>query len=255
MSTKEKKKQIYNSLSPSVDSQEVAKFTAMAEEWWDPNGKFKPLHKFNPIRIEFIRDTVIKHFNIKKDSKPLSGLSLLDIGCGGGLLSDPMARMGSEVTAIDASDKNIQIAKIHAEKNNININFRCDTAENLSEEGLKFDVIINMEVIEHVADVESFMKASCSLLKPGGIMFVATLNRTVKSYALAIIGAEYIMRWLPVGTHDWNKFLQPAEIESYISRNGLHLEKLQGLSYNPLASKWRLSEDLDVNYMVVCSKK
>lgn len=243
----------------SVDPAEIANFSAMAEEWWDENGKFRPLHKFNPIRICFIRDAVIEHFAIDMTTndaklKPFAGLKLLDIGCGGGLLSEPMARMGATVTAADAGEKNIHIASLHAEKMGLDIDYRCSTAEALADSGEQFDVILNMEVIEHVADLEGFMQACGKLLKPGGIMFVATLNRTAKSYALAIVGAEYILRWLPKGTHNWKKFLRPSEVARLVRNLGLEVKKLVGATYNPLKDDWHLSKDLSVNYLMACHK-
>ncbi len=243
----------------SVDPAEIANFSAMADEWWDEGGKFKPLHKFNPIRISFIRDAVINHFSLDmsdNDSKlnPFKGLKLLDIGCGGGLLSEPMARMGATVTAADAAEKNIQVASLHAEKMGLNINYQHTTAEALADSGAQFDVILNMEVIEHVADLEGFMAACSNMLKPGGIMFVATLNRTAKSYALAIVGAEYILRWLPRGTHNWKKFLRPSEVGRLLRHCGLEIKEMVGASYNPLRDKWHLSDDLDVNYLIACHK-
>lgn len=255
MSTKEKKTETKEYLSSSVDSEEVAKFTAMADEWWDTEGKFKPLHQFNPVRIKYIQQICKKHFGLKDSMNSLDDLSFLDIGCGGGLLSDPIARMGASVTAIDASEKNIKIAKLHAENTNIDIDFKCETAEQLVTQGQQFDVVLNMEVIEHVADVEGFLKSSCALVKPGGLMFIATLNRTMKSYALAIIGAEYILGWLPRGTHNWKKFLQPAEINSITSQHGAELKEMSGVSFNPLTSSWKLSNDTSVNYMMVFEKK
>lgn len=236
--------------SPSIDDDEIAKFTAMADDWWNENGKFKPLHKFNPVRIGYVRNTICQHF--KADS--LKGLNILDIGCGGGLLSEPMARLGANVTAIDASEKNIKIASLHAKNVGLDINYQNTTAENMAKKKQQFDVVLNMEVIEHVADIASFMQACAKLLKPGGIMFIATLNRTIKSYGLAIVGAEYILRWLPRGTHNWNKFLKPSEINEYIVENGLKLETIQGVSYNPLTDIWKLSSDIDVNYMMVVGK-
>lgn len=243
----------------SVDPDEIANFSAMADEWWDEGGKFKPLHKFNPIRIGFIRDQVIAHFNLGLEEpvaqlKPLKGLRLLDIGCGGGLLCEPMARLGAEVVGADASEKNISIAAIHAEKSGLAIDYRATTAEELAAAGEKFDIILNMEVIEHVADVDAFMSACCSLLKPGGIMFVATLNRTAKSFALAIVGAEYVLRWLPRGTHNWQKFLKPSEVIRTIRSEGLTVTKMAGASYNPLEDRWRLSDDLSVNYLLCATK-
>lgn len=234
----------------SVDNNEVEKFSAMADEWWDESGKFKPLHKFNPTRIKFMQEIICHHFN----QSDLKGLDIVDIGCGGGLISEPISRLGAKLTSIDASEKNIQVASIHAEKSGLDINYQATSAEDLAESGVKFDVVINMEVIEHVADVASFMKASCELLKPNGVMFVATLNRTLKSYTLAILGAEYILKWLPKGTHNWKKFLKPAEIEQYLSDNAVNLQKIQGVSYNPLTDKWSLSSDINVNYMMVANK-
>jgi 2-polyprenyl-6-hydroxyphenyl methylase/3-demethylubiquinone-9 3-methyltransferase len=238
------------SQAKSIDETEIAKFSAMADEWWDLEGKFKPLHKFNPVRIGFVRDIVQAHFG--KDS--LKGIEILDIGCGGGLLAEPMARLGAEVTAIDASEKNIKIASLHAKNVGLEIDYKCTSAEDLAATGKQFDVVLNMEVIEHVADVDSFVKASAALVKPGGLMIVATLNRTVKSYALAIVGAEYVLRWLPRGTHNWEKFLKPSEIERPLRENGMAVKKIQGVSYNPVRDSWRLSEDIAVNYMVVAGK-
>lgn len=240
---------------PSVDPDEVAKFTAMAEEWWDPTGKFAPLHKFNPVRLGFIRDTVSKHFQRDARSlRPFDGLSLLDIGCGGGLLSEPMARLGFAVTGADASDRNIRIAAGHAEKSGIGIDYRCTTAEALAEEGEAFDVVLNMEVIEHVADLKSYLGACAKLINPGGLMFVATLNKTLKALALAKIGAEYILGWLPRGTHDWNRFVEPKRLQTMLRDAGLTVLKTQGVSFDPLGWDWRLSSDTDVNYMVVAER-
>lgn len=239
----------------SVDPTEISNFAAMADEWWDENGKFKPLHKFNPLRIGYIRDQVVAHFlDLDADAplplKPLKGLRLLDIGCGGGLLSEPMARLGAEVVAADASSTNINVASLHAEKAGLKIDYRHTTAEEMAASGEQFDIILNMEVIEHVADLDGFTAACCQMLKPGGLMFVATLNRTLKSYALAIVGAEYILRWLPRGTHNWKKFLRPSEVVGLLRQNGLQIEKMAGASYNPLDSTWSLSRDLSVNYML-----
>ncbi|MCF8468816.1 MAG: bifunctional 2-polyprenyl-6-hydroxyphenol methylase/3-demethylubiquinol 3-O-methyltransferase UbiG [Sneathiella sp.] len=243
----------------SVDPDEIANFTAMADEWWDETGKFKPLHKFNPIRIGYIRDQVIRHFGLQADNaivklKPFSGLRFLDIGCGGGLLSEPMARLGAEVVAADASEKNIKIASLHAEKSGLTIDYRHTTAEDLATVGEKFDVILNMEVIEHVADIDGFVSACVSLLKPGGIMFIATLNRTAKSFALAIVGAEYVLRWLPKGTHNWKKFLKPSEVAKCVRNEGLIVRDIAGASYNPFEDRWRLSKDLSVNYLLCAVK-
>lgn len=242
-----------NNFSKSIDHDEIAKFSAISEEWWDASGKFAPLHKFNPVRIKYITDKSIEHFRTGAD-KPLSGLKLLDIGCGGGLLAEPMARLGADVTAIDASEKNIKIASSHADNYGLKINYQCTSVEELAESDNKFDIILNMEVVEHVADVDSFLESSGNLLKKDGLMFIATLNKTVKSYALAIIGAEYILKWLPKGTHDWNKFLKPSQIEEYLSNNGAKLLEIQGVSYNPLTDQWKLSDDITVNYMMLFGK-
>lgn len=235
----------------SVDPQEIEKFSKIADQWWDLQGKFKPLHKFNPTRIKYIKEKVQQHFG----QDDLSGLEVLDIGCGGGLLSEPMCRLGANMTSIDASEKNIKTAQVHAENSGLQINYQCATAEELAGQDKKFDLILNMEVIEHVADVKSFMQACCSLLKPNGLMVVATLNRTLKSYALAIIGAEYILRWLPIGTHSWKKFLKPSEIKTIVTENGLSLKEMQGVSFNPLTDKWKRSNDINVNYMMLFTKK
>lgn len=241
----------------SVDPAEIAKFEAMADAWWDPHGKFRPLHRLNPVRLAYIRDQACRRFGRDaKSSTPLEGLDLLDIGCGGGLLSEPMARMGAHVTGIDASQRNIAIAGLHAQRMGLAIDYRCQAVEALAESGAqRFDIILNMEVIEHVADTEGFMTASINLLKPGGMMVVATLNRTAKSYALAIVGAEYLLRWLPRGTHDWKRFLRPSELTRLIARAGGHVLALEGVTYNPLTDHWSLSRDLGVNYMALAEAK
>ena len=235
----------------SVDQAEVAKFSAMAAEWWDPTGKFAPLHKFNPVRLSFIRDTAAAHFG-REGLKPFDGLSLLDIGCGGGLLCEPMSRLGFAVTGVDPSEKNIGTAKAHA--GSLPITYRADSAEALVAEGLGFDVVLNMEVVEHVADLRAYLMACARLVKPGGLMFVATLNKTLKSLALAKIGAEYVLRWLPPGTHDWNKFVAPAELKRLLEGAGLNPLKTQGVAFNPLEWDWQLSSDTDVNYMIVAGR-
>jgi 2-polyprenyl-6-hydroxyphenyl methylase/3-demethylubiquinone-9 3-methyltransferase len=241
--------------SPSVDAGEVAKFSALAEEWWDPTGKFAPLHKFNPVRLRFIRDQVARHFRREGQSlKPFEGLTLLDIGCGGGLLSEPMARLGFDVTGADASEKNIKIAASHATGSGIGIQYRCTTAEALVDTGAAFDVVLNMEVVEHVADLKGYLESCAALVKPGGIMFVATINKTLKALALAKIGAEYILGWLPRGTHDWNRFVEPARLRMMLSEAGLDVLKTQGVNFDPLSWDWRLSGDTDVNYMVVAGR-
>jgi 2-polyprenyl-6-hydroxyphenyl methylase/3-demethylubiquinone-9 3-methyltransferase len=235
----------------SVDPEEIARFEAMAAEWWDPAGKFKPLHKFNPVRIAYIRDAVCAHFGRDpEDVAPFKGLTLLDIGCGGGLIAEPMTRLGAAVTAIDAADKNIGTAKAHAMQMGLDIDYRFTTAEALRDAGAQYDVVLNLEVVEHVADVEGFLGASIGLLKPGGITIVATLNRTLKALALAKIGAEYVLRWLPAGTHDWRKFLKPSELTGALRHAGARVTDSVGMSYNPLTDRWTQSRDTDVNYML-----
>ncbi|HWD25988.1 MAG TPA: bifunctional 2-polyprenyl-6-hydroxyphenol methylase/3-demethylubiquinol 3-O-methyltransferase UbiG [Rhizomicrobium sp.] len=235
----------------TVDAAEVAKFSAMAAEWWDPTGKFAPLHKFNPVRLQFIRDTVAAHYG-RTGIKPFQGLNLLDIGCGGGLLCEPMSRLGFAVTGVDPSEKNIGTAQAHA--GGLPIAYRAAAAETLVAEGAGFDVVLNMEVVEHVADLRAYLMACARLVKPGGLMIVATLNRTLKSLALAKIGAEYVLRWLPPGTHDWNKFVAPAELKRLLEGVGLNPLKTQGVAFDPLTWDWRLSSDTDVNYMVVAGR-
>ena len=233
----------------SVNKKEIEKFSKMASEWWDPNGKFKPLHKFNPIRIKYIKENIISSFQLKKNTnKPLEKIDILDIGCGGGLLSEPMTRLGAKVTGIDASDKNIKIAKLHAKKNKLNINYLCSSPEKIKIKK-KFDVILNMEIIEHVEDINFFIKSCSKLLKKNGIMFVATLNKTLKSYVFAIIGAEYVLRWLPIGTHDWEKFVKPNDLKEMLNQNNLKLEKLDGMNFNLIKDEWNISKDTSINYI------
>ena len=232
----------------SVNKKEIDKFSKMANEWWDPEGKFKPLHKFNPIRIKYIKENIIGNFKLKNKSKPLSGIKILDIGCGGGLLSEPMSRMGANVTGIDASDKNIKIAKLHSKKNKLKINYLCSSPEKLKIEK-KFDVILNMEIVEHVEDIDFFLKSCSKLLKKNGLMFVATINKTLKSYVFAIIGAEYVLRWLPIGTHEWEKFVKPEELINISNKKKLTLKKLDGMKFNLLTDEWKLSSDKSINYI------
>ena len=232
----------------SVNKKEIEKFSKMAAEWWDPEGKFKPLHKFNPIRIKYIKDNIIYSFKLKSKEKPLQKINILDIGCGGGLLSEPMARLGANVTGIDASDKNIQIAKLHAKKNKLNINYFCSSPEKLKIKK-KFDVILNMEIIEHVEDINFFIKSCSKLLKKNGLMFVATLNKTLKSYVFAIIGAEYVLRWLPIGTHDWEKFVKPEDLKNILSKNNLKIEKIDGMNFDIFKDEWNISKDTSINYI------
>jgi len=239
--------------SNSINKQEIEKFSKIATEWWSPNGKFKPLHKFNPIRIQYLKENIIEHFKLKQSSRPLKKINILDIGCGGGLLSEPMSRLGANVTAIDASKKNIEVAKFHAKKNNLKINYLCSSPEKLNIKK-KFDVILNMEIIEHVDDINFFIKKSSNLLKKNGLMFVATLNKTFKSYLFAIIGAEYVLRWLPIGTHDWEKFVKPDNLVSLAINSNLKLKKLSGMKFNPIVDKWSLSNDKSVNYIAKFKK-
>ena len=232
----------------TINKKEIEKFSKIAEEWWNPEGKFKPLHKFNPIRISYIKENIIKSFKLGNKKNPLKNIKILDVGCGGGLLSEPMCRLGAEVTGIDASDKNINIAKLHSKKNNLKINYICSSPEKLNTKN-KFDVILNMEIVEHVEDVNFFLKSCGNLLKKDGIMFIATLNKTLKSYFFAIIGAEYILRWLPIGTHEWEKFLKPEDLISILKDNDFRLERLDGMKLNILTDKWSVSNDKSVNYI------
>ena len=232
----------------SVNKKEIDKFSKMANEWWDPEGKFKPLHKFNPIRINYIKENIINNFKLKNKSKPLSGISILDIGCGGGLLSEPMSRMGANVTGIDASDKNIKIAKLHSKKNKLKINYYCSSPEKLKITK-KFDVILNMEIVEHVEDIDFFLKSCSKLLKKNGLMFVATINKTLKSYIFAIVGADYVLRCLPIGTHEWEKFVKPEDLKKILMKYDLSLNKLEGMNFNIIKDEWSISRDLSVNYI------
>jgi len=239
----------------TIDQAEVDRFTAMAAEWWDPAGKFKPLHKFNPVRIRYIRDKAAAHFGREANThKPLEGLRVLDIGCGGGLLSEPMARMGATVIGADASERNIGIATTHAAQSGVNVDYRAVTAEQLAAEGETFDIILNMEVVEHVADVDFFITTCASMVKPGGMMFVATINRTMKAMALAIIGAERVLRWLPKGTHQYEKLVRPEELEKPLTASGMQIDERTGVFFNPLMNQWNLSKDMDVNYMMLATR-
>ena len=232
----------------TVNKKEIEKFSKIADEWWNVEGKFKPLHKFNPLRIKYIKEKVMHHFNINSKSKPLKNIELLDIGCGGGLLSEPMCRLGAKVTGIDASQKNIYVASYHSKKNKLKINYLCSSPENIKLKK-KFDVILNMEVVEHVDDVNLFLKKSSLMLKKNGLMFISTLNKTLKSYVFAIIGAEYVLKWLPVGTHDWNKFIKPEELVNITKNNNLELIKIDGVFFNLLKNEWTISKDQSVNYI------
>ena len=232
----------------TINKKEIEKFSKIAEEWWDPEGKFKPLHKFNPIRISYIKNNIIQSFKLKNKNKPLEKVKILDIGCGGGLLCEPMSRLGANVVGIDASDKNIKVAKLHAKKNNLDIKYLCATPETFKTE-IKFDVILNMEIVEHVENVDFFLKSSSELLRKNGIMFVATLNKTLKSYLFAIIGAEYILNWLPIGTHEWEKFVKPQDLTSILKKYKLNLESLDGMKYNLFKDEWTVSKDKSINYI------
>ena len=232
----------------TVNKKEVDKFSKLATEWWDPHGKFKPLHKFNPIRLEYIRNSIIKIFKNKDKKKSLKKIKILDIGCGGGLLCEPLTKLGAKVVGIDASEKNIKIAKIHAKKSGLKIDYYCASPENFISHQ-KFDVILNMEIVEHVQDVNLFLKESSKFLKKNGIMFIATLNKTLKSYIFAILGAEYVLRWLPIGTHDWNMFVKPDDLIKICKENSLILDESFGVKYNVISDKWNLSSDEDINYM------
>ena len=239
----------------TIDPAEVDRFSRLAAEWWNPKGKFKPLHKFNPVRLTYIRDTVCAHFGRDpKAAAPFAGLRLLDIGCGGGLLSEPMARLGAGVVGADASETNIEVAKIHAAQSGVGVDYRATTSEALQEAGETFDVILNMEVVEHVADVDLFLKSCAAMVRPGGLMFVATINRTVKAWGLAIVGAEYVLGWLPRGTHRYDKLVRPPEIDAALAGTGVEVFDRSGVFYNVLADQWRLSRDMDVNYMVVAKR-
>ena len=238
----------------TINKEEIQKFSNLAEEWWDVEGKFKPLHMFNPIRIEYITEKIKEHFQIRniKDNY-LQGLEILDIGCGGGLISEPISRLGGNVTGIDASTKNIKVAELHSNKAKLKIRYLNKSPEELKEFE-KFDIILNLEIVEHVADVNLYIESCHKLLKKNGLMFTATINRTFISYLKAIIGAEYILRWLPIGTHDWNKFLKPEELEQYLNKNNFQTIDVKGLEFNPISRKWKRSDNLSVNY-IICSTK
>lgn len=245
-----------NSLTSSIDPKEVARFSALAAEWWDPKGKFGVLHKFNPVRLAYIREKLSAHFD--RDSKlarPFEGLRVLDIGCGGGLLCEPMARMGATIVGVDASEQNINTAMVHAQEQGLDIEYRATTAEALKANGELFDVVLNMEVVEHVADVDSFVADCAAMVKPGGVMFIATINRTAKAFFMAIIGAERLLRWLPVGTHQYEKLVKPEELERALAPTGMAIVDRAGVAFNPLEDAWkRAPNDLDVNYMVLAAR-
>lgn len=237
----------------TINKKEIDKFDALSQEWWDVNGKFKPLHQFNPVRLELIINYIKNYFSINNNTNNLKGIKILDVGCGGGLISEPLARLGADITGIDASEKNIQAAKIHAKKNNIKINYIHGSPEQLNLKE-NFDVLLNLEIVEHVDNIELFLNSCRNLLKNNGIMFTATLNRTFSSFIKAIVGAEYVLRWLPVGTHDWNKFLKPEELEKMLETLEFSLLELKGLNFSLLTNKWFISNKTDVNYMMISKK-
>lgn len=241
--------------APSVDPEEVARFSAMAAEWWAEGGKFRPLHRFNPVRLAYIRDRLVAQFG--RDSaklRPLTGLRILDIGCGGGLISEPMTRLGATVTGVDASATNIGVARTHAAENDLTIDYRVAAAEDLAAAGERFDVVLCLEIVEHVADLDAFMAAAAALVGPGGVLITATLNRTPQSFLFAIVGAEYVLRWLPRGTHRWDKFVRPSELAARLRRNGLTVRDVSGVTYSPITDSWRLSRDLSVNYVCTAAR-
>ncbi len=239
----------------TVNPEEINNFTSQAHQWWNETGPFKPLHKINPVRLSFLRSEIMAHFSRESvDTQPLKGLKILDVGCGGGLLCEPLARLGAEVTGLDAGQENIDVATKHAKDADLEITYRCQTSEDLATTGAQFDVVTALEIVEHVADVDLFVKSCSDLVHPGGQLFMSTLNRTLKSYALGIVAAEYLLRWVPKGTHQWSKFLEPAELSEHLEKNGLHLQSLKGLSLDPFTNTWKLSDDLDVNYLLSAVK-
>lgn len=242
-------------MSGTADTEEVARFAAIAEEWWDPNGKFRPLHQLAPVRLAFIRDQVTARFGLDPDAdKPFKGLTFLDVGCGGGLVTEPLARLGADVTAIDAAERNIEVAKLHAADGGLDIDYRVMQPEDLVRTDATFDVVVNLEVVEHVADLNVFMAASSAMVKPGGGMVLSTINRTLKSLALAKVMAEYVLRWLPVGTHEWRKFVKPSELARGLRQAGMEITALEGMHYDPLSDRWRAGSNLDINYLAFAKK-
>ena len=237
----------------TINKKEIDKFSKLAEEWWDPNGKFKPLHNFNPVRLKYIKDSILKKYKNTDKKRPLKNIRILDIGCGGGLLCEPLSKLGAEVVGIDASEKNIKIAKLHSKENNLRINYFCASPENFKIKG-KFDVILNMEIVEHVENVNFFLNQSTKFLKKKGLMFVATLNKTLKSFFFAIIGAEYVLRWLPIGTHDWDMFIEPKKLINICKNNNLVLQDLFGVKYNLINNDWEVSKDTSINYLAKFEK-
>tara|TARA_Y100001936_G_scaffold253516_1_gene318667 strand:+ start:31772 stop:32524 length:753 start_codon:yes stop_codon:yes gene_type:complete len=238
----------------TVDPAEIERFSALADAWWDPEGEFRPLHRFNPVRLSYIRKSLCAHFDRdSRDLRTLEGLKILDVGCGGGLVTEPIARMGATMTAIDASEKNIGVASLHAENEGLEIDYRVAAVESLSEKKHRFDVVMALEIIEHVADIDLFVSSCTKLVKPGGLVIFSTLNRTPKAFALAIVGAEYVLRWVPRGTHQWNKFVKPSELARALTDSGAKIDEITGVTYNPLKDEWQISRDVSVNYML-CAK-
>lgn len=239
----------------TVDPNEIARFTALAEEWWNPAGRFRVMHRFNPVRRDYIVERIARHFRRDTTNAAcFAGLRILDVGCGAGLLCEPLAERGAEVVGIDATARNVEIARWHAAERGLTVDYRHCLAEHLTETGERFDVVLNTEVVEHVADPEQLMSQCCDLVSPGGLLIIATLNRTLRAFLLAIVGAEYVLKWLPKGTHDWRRFLRPGEVRAMIGRNGLDTGEVVGVSFNPIANRWRLSNNSSVNYMLLATK-
>jgi 2-polyprenyl-6-hydroxyphenyl methylase/3-demethylubiquinone-9 3-methyltransferase len=241
--------------SATIDPDEIRRFAALADEWWSPEGKFRPLHALNPVRLGFIREQAVRRFGLDPSLRsPLQGLDAIDIGCGGGLLAEPVRRMGARVIGLDADAEGVAVARHHAAEMGLEIDYRLGSAEELAASGAQFDLVLAMEILEHVADRDAFLDACGALLRPGGLLIAATLNRTAKAFALAIVGAEYVLGWLPRGTHDWRKFVRPSKLAAGLRRNGLTVEALTGVAYDPISGTWRLSSDLDVNYMIAATR-
>lgn len=245
--------QAHNEAARTLDPEEVARFSRIAAEWWDPHGKFRPLHQIGPVRLSFVRQEICAHF-ARTGLKPLGSLEVLDIGCGGGLVSEPLARLGAKVTGIDPSEKNVMAARAHAEPQGLAIDYQALRVEDLAQQGRQFDAVVCLEVVEHVPDVRAFIGQCAGLVRPGGIMVVSTINRTLKAFALAIVGAEYVLRWLPAGTHQWSRFVTPGELEGHLAAAGMRKLALEGMVYDPLRDRWLLARDTDVNYLLSATR-